>query len=85
MEFAQALLTQTATIIEGIMLLGLPLYAIARHHLDEVKSLGAPQTTPQPEVSAIAESKPVSRKPRESKAGEDFRVTSPEVWGGVAA
>ena len=32
-----------------------------------------------------AESKTVSRKPRETKAGEDFRVTSPEAWGVVAA
>jgi hypothetical protein len=70
MEFAQELLTHAATIIEGIMLLGLPLYAIARHHIDEVKSWGTPQPTPRPEVSASAQSKAERRKPRLSKTGE---------------
>jgi len=32
-----------------------------------------------------AKSNTVSRKPRESKAGEDFRVTSLAAWGRLAA
>jgi hypothetical protein len=48
--------------------------AITHPHLNEVKSWGIPQAKPQPEP-AITESKKAQPKPRESKAGENFRIT----------
>lgn len=46
MEFVQQLLTNAAAVIEGIIVLGLPVYAIARYHISQVKSWGTPQATP---------------------------------------
>jgi len=84
LEFAQELLTNAATLIKGIMLFGLPLYAIAHHHLNEVRSWGTPKPAFQPEAPTITEPKAESQKPRELKAG-NLRVTPPAAFPQAAA
>ena len=82
-EIAQATLTSAAEIITiaGIMLI--LAYALYTQHCKFMSEFCPPVAPIR--ADSWAESKTVSRKPRESKAGEDFRVTSPAAWGVVAA
>ena len=83
MEFAQEILTNAATLIEGVTLFALPLFAIAHHHFNEVRSWGTPKPAPQLEAT-ITEPEAESRKPRQLQTG-NFRVTPPAAFPQAAA
>jgi len=78
-DVIQSALTATAEFIAIAGITLILVHAVYTQHCKFMSEFCPPVAAPW------AESKPMSRKLRESKAGKDFGVTPPAAWRGATA